>query len=106
MFDGNLSWEIINDRRYKMKTTSDIYFAAALSALGAVLDDVDKSDSKHMKFTFTPRTAESFAAKETAAIATQDLDFIEKQWVNETLILNAVRYAEALKRLKSVVHSK
>lgn len=89
----------------KSKKTSDIYLASALSALGAKLEDVDKTDPRHMVFEFSPRTVSDGVLSELK-IPTLDLDFIETQWVNRTLQVNASDYAEAIKRLKSVVHSK
>ncbi len=87
-----------------MKTT-DIYFASALSALGANLVNVDKTDPRHMEFEFTPRNA-STGALATIELPTMNLDVLERAWANKTLDVNAVEYADAIKRLKSVVHSK
>lgn len=87
----------------KKKPTKDIYFAAALLALGAEYDSVDKTDSRHMEFYFIPRSSNSDVIPSFPA---QDLDAIETQWVNKTLVVNAVEYSEAIKRMKSVVHSK
>ena len=39
------------------KKTTDIYLASAMSALGANLEGVDKSDPKHMVFEFSPKLA-------------------------------------------------
>lgn len=86
------------------KKTTDIYFASALSALGAKLENVDKSDTRHMIFEFSPRTAQ--LASGALEVPAQDLDYLEREWANKTLLLNGVEYAEAIKRLKSVVHSK
>lgn len=88
-----------------MKTTlatKDIYLAAAFSALGARLDKVDKTDPKHMEFIFTPKPA-----FQTGALAelSQDLESIKLDWTNRALMVNAADYAEAIKRMKSEVHT-
>ena len=89
----------------KTKPTSDIYLAAAFSALGATLESVDKTDPRHMQFIFSPRRITT-GELSSIEVPTQDLDVIETQWVNKALLVNAVDYSEAIKRLKGVVHSK
>ena len=89
----------------KNKTTTDIYLASAFSALGATLENVDKTDLRHMEFTFSPKVV-STGEFGNLSLPTQDLDFIETQWVNKNLVVNAVDFSEAIKRLKGVVHSK
>lgn len=84
-------------------TTTDIYLAAALASLGAKLDKVDKTDPKHMKFTFSPRPSD-FKTGELETIS-QNLSGLEALWANKQLMVNAVEYAEAIKRLKSIVHT-
>lgn len=89
------------------KRTTDIYFASALSALGATLESVDKTDVKHMVFEFSLVKPDPVQEPLMAAITTgKDLDVWENQWANKSLFVNAVDYAEAIKRLKSVVHTK
>lgn len=91
-------------------TTSDIYFTAALIALGAKLDSVDKSDPRHMQFTVVRQGYEfqSDNLPEGSAVASMqiDLEEYEKQWVNGTLIINAVAYKNSIQQMKSVIHSK
>ena len=77
-----------------MKKTKDLYFAAALITCGAELDHVDKSEPRHMEF--------CFKSTEDTELT---LDEIELQWANGTLVVGATSYAEAIKRIKSVVHS-
>lgn len=84
------------------KKSTDIYFSAALLALGAKLEDVDKTDPRHMEFTFIE--TELFNSK-ILSNAVGTLDSAETQWANKTLMVNAFDFAEGLKRLKSVVHS-
>ena len=82
--------------------TKDIYLAAALLSLGAVYEGADRTDPKHMQFRFSPRNAQSDAIP---SVAVQDLGAIEAQWVNGTLTVNGPKYAESIKRMKSIVHS-
>lgn len=89
----------------KEKSTKDLDLAAAFLASGAIYERADKTNPKNMEFFFTPRKA-STGAISSLDIPTQDLDFIESQWANKTLLVNAVEYAEAFKRLKSIIHSK
>lgn len=92
-------------------TTTDIYLAAALLATGSKLEDVDKSDSRHMKFTLSRHgyefQSETIAsAVGTAVVSFQpDLDEYEKQWANGTLMINAVAFKNAIQQMKSVIHS-
>ncbi len=99
------------------KITTDIYFAAALLALGAKLDKTDKTDPRHMEFHFSSPTRPAPPALSGSGgtstinlpfvqIATMDLDNLETQWVNKSLSINAFEFAEAIKRMKSVVHSR
>lgn len=86
----------------KTKKTSDIYFASALSALGAKLESIDKTDPRHMVFEFSSPESSSDAIPKFAVL---DLDYIERGWLNKVLPVNAPEYAEAIKRMKSIVHS-
>lgn len=88
-----------------MKSTKDLDFAAALLAVGAIYLRADKTNPKDVEFFFAPRKAETGALAQTE-FPIQDLDLIESQWTNEILMVNAVKYAAAFKRLKSVIHSK
>ncbi len=95
------------------KITTDIYFAAALLALGAKLDRTDKSDPRHMEFHFSaPATTTGTvnlttnAAPVISTIPALDLDRLETEWVNKSMKINAFEFAEAIKRMKSVVHSR
>lgn len=98
-----------------MKTTTDIYLAAAFLSLGAKLDKTDKSDPRHMVFQFSSPMRPAPPALTGVSgntvnlpftqIPTMDLDALENQWVNRSLTVNAFEFAEALKRMKSLVHS-
>lgn len=85
------------------KTTRDLYLAAAFLALGAKYEGADRSDPKNMEFIFTPKTSTS---ESLPKMDVQDLDRIEAEWINETLIIKATDYAAAIKRMKSLVHTK
>lgn len=92
--------------------TTDIYFCAALLALGSKLENVDKTDPRHMKFTVS-RNGYEFqsvnlhnAVTDTIASFQADLEYYEKQWANGELMINAIQFKEAIQRMKSVVHSR
>lgn len=94
------------------KATTSIYFAAALLALGAKLEKTDRTDPRHMEFHFSsPMRNAPPALSGTGTVnlpftqvPTLDLDKLETEWVNRTLQVNAYDYAEAIQRMKSVVH--
>ena len=72
--------------------TTDIYFAAALMAIGATLSRTDKSDFRHMRFCIQiPQTLNP--------------EEVQAQWVNCTLMVNAATFRDSLQRLKAVIHS-
>lgn len=83
--------------------TSDIYLAAALLSLGARLDDVDKSDTRHMKFTLVS-IAPPFESSHLQK-ACLDLEDPENAWANGSLMVNATNFKDAIQRMKSVIHS-
>lgn len=92
------------------KITTDIYFAAALLALGAKLDKTDKTDPRHMEFHFSSPLKEVPPALTgtpgTVMAPSLNLDGLETEWVNKSMKINAFEFAEAIKRMKSVVHSR
>ncbi len=97
------------------KITTDIYFAAALLALGAKLEKTDKSDPRHMEFHFSSKDSTTGVVNPISpnagsavitTVAALDLDRLETEWVNKSLKINAFEFAEAIKRMKSVVHSR
>jgi hypothetical protein len=83
--------------------TTDIYFTAALLALGFKLDSVDKSDIRHMKFFIVPK---EFESENLPKVSLDGLEFYENEWANGTLVINAVAFKDAIQRMKSVIHSK
>jgi hypothetical protein len=92
-----------------MKTTTDIYFAAAMLSLGAKLDKVDRTDQRHMVFHLSsPMKDVPPALTGTPGTVTApalDLDALELDWANGKVPGNLFDMAEAIKRMKSVVHS-
>lgn len=90
--DRTPSWTLVR--------TTDIYFAAALSVLGGVPESIDKTDPRHMVFEFKPRSL-SAPLPEGPSV---DLEEIERRWANRDLPVNAPEYAEAIRRMKSLVH--
>lgn len=91
-----------------MNSTKDIYLAAAWLALGARHERTDKTDTRHMEFFFSPRPVfeTGVLAGTLTNMDAQDLDRIERDWVNGCVMVNAVQYKDALQRLKAVIHSK
>lgn len=90
----------------QQKKTRDLYLAAAFLALGAKYEGSDRTDPKNMEFIFSPKKVGESTALSGLDAATLDLDFIEAQWVNRSLPINAPDYADAIKRMKSLVHSR
>lgn len=86
-----------------MKSTSDVYFAATLLALGYKLEEVDRKDPRHMKFIFGGKPSNLGAVQEE--VDQTNLDNLETQWANRSLLVNAFDQAEAIKRMKSIIHS-
>ena len=83
--------------------TSDVYLASALLALKYKLTNIDRTNPKHMIFEFG--LPESPTPELSTPIVTYNLANIETQWANRTLIVNGWDFAEAIKRMKSLIHS-
>lgn len=78
-----------------MKTTK-LYLAAALISLGAGLKKVDRSDPRHMEFELT-----------FASPVTKEGDWFDsrvREWEDQTLLVNAQDFADAVQQLKAEVH--
>lgn len=86
--------------------TTDIYLSAALLALGARLESVDKEDPRHMKFTIIPEPQFESQILKDAIPFKFDLEYYEREWVNGSLMINAVKFKNAIQQMKSAVHSK
>lgn len=68
--------------------TTNVYLAAALLSQDIKLIDVDRVDSKHIKFVF-----EGIG-----------VDSIVVDWDNKELEVNAREYADALREIKLKIH--
>jgi hypothetical protein len=89
--------------------TTDIYLSAALLALGAKLDNVDKADPRHMRFTIIsnkPKFESPVLDKAVQHLPILDLEYYEKEWINGSLLINAVHFKNAIQQMKSAIHSK
>lgn len=86
------------------KSTKDIYLSALFLALGAEYEGADRTDPKHIEFFFLPKKHSDELAR-IENFSSQDLDTIERLWVNKEILVNAVTYSEAIKRMKSLVHT-
>lgn len=95
------------------KSTSDLYFAASMMSYGVPLESIDRSDPRHMVFTFVasnrmsePATPDNPSPEPYASeVDVIDLDIMERDWVNGKLMVNATKNKEAMQRLKSIIHS-
>lgn len=81
--------------------TSDVYLSAALLALGYKLEKVDRKDPRHMVFEFVG----NIRTGNLGEVIKNSLEDVETQWANRTLVVNAFDFAEAIKRMKSLIHS-
>ena len=81
--------------------TSDVYLASACLALGYKLETVNRTDPHHMQFEFSS-TIQTGALGELSKL---ELDEVEVKWANRSLLVNAFDFAEAIKRMKSIIHS-
>lgn len=84
--------------------TSDVYLSAALLALGYQLSNINRTDPRHMIFEFTKPTPVSSTGP-LGDLISMDLVNVETMWANRTLTVNAFDFAEAIKRMKSLIHS-
>lgn len=82
-------------------STSDVYLAAACLALGYKLETVDRHDPRHMNFEFSAEVKTGALGE----LSRKDLDAVETEWANRTLFVNAFDFSEAIKRMKSIIHS-
>lgn len=90
-------------------TTSDIYFAASLLSLGAQIENVDRTDSRHMKFTITfEPTIYKFKSPDLPELTTSGpmgIEYYENLWDTGSLFVNAVRFKHAFQKMQSLIHS-
>jgi len=81
--------------------TSDVYLASACLALGYKLETVDRKDPRHMQFEFSAEIQTNVLG----GLSKMELNEVEVKWANRSLTVNAFDFAEAIKRMKSVIHS-
>lgn len=92
-------------------TTTDIYLASALIAMGNKLENVDKSDPRHMKFTIVQSipvytfSSTNLPNGQNISSGTNGLEYFENQWANGSMVINAVAFKNAIQQMKSVIHS-
>lgn len=87
------------------KKTKDLYLAAAFLSVGAELVNTDRSDPKHMEFEFSEFKKFSTDPNSSLPPVNLSLEKLELDWTNKTLLVNAQEYADAVRRMKSLVHS-
>ena len=85
--------------------TSVINLAAACMALGLEYNRADKTNPRSMIFYLVVPDDKADLERFFGNL-TFDFESVERSWTNRSLMVNASRYADAMQRLKSVVHSK
>jgi hypothetical protein len=85
--------------------TSDVYLASALLSLNYKLISIDRTNPKHMIFSFGYFTDENNLGKVGETLSEHNLENVERAWANRSLVVNAFDFAEAIKRMKSLIHS-
>ena len=85
------------------KSTRDIYLAAVWMASGAKFIKADRTDPKHQVFHFSMETPDDEFGK--LITPNKSMDVIEKQWINGELMINAVKFKDAIQRMKGVIYS-
>jgi hypothetical protein len=93
--------------------TKSLNLAAAMIALGAEITQVDKTDPKHMEFYLEKKSPEFQSAILQSAVVSATAPIVigptfqdwEAQYASDTLMVVAPRFAAALQRLKSIIHS-
>jgi hypothetical protein len=85
--------------------TSDVYLGAALLTLGFVLVNIDRSDPRHMIFSFSVPDPKSNLGNVEVEKDKYNLEQVENQWANKHLIGNLFEMGESIKRMKSLIHS-
>ena len=81
--------------------TSSIDLAASLLSLKYELVKVDRTDPRRMEFHFEPQVRTG----ELGELGIVGMENIKYQLANKTLVLNAQDTFDAMRRLKSIIHS-
>ena len=75
--------------------TRNIYEVAALMTFGAEIKEVDRKDKQHQEFVL------AYSGDEDSTILRE----LQLKYQSETLMVNAVKFAENIRKLKSIIHS-
>lgn len=88
------------------KQIGDMYLAAALSAYGAEISSIDRTNPKRLKFGFIGGIKEIFIYKSVVPtrIESPSLEDVEIHYANETLMFPP-DYPDAIRRIKTLIHS-
>jgi len=79
-----------NEQDYAETTsTSNFYLAAVYLCTGERLIDTDRDDPRHIKFVFA---------------VTPELEKVQQEWDDKSLIINAREYADAIREIKLKIH--
>ena len=92
----------------KNRKTKNIQLATVWLALGAIFVGVDRSDISHQEFEFSPGKDNVVVDRESPLVISReiDLDAIETQLANKSLMVNANDLFDAFQRMKSIIHSR
>lgn len=97
----------LKDKKEERFDVMDMYLAAAVLAYGAELDGIDRSDLKRQKFTFIntiPKIYISRGEQSPEVISRPTFPIIENYFIGRNL-LYPPNYVDALRRVKSALHS-
>ncbi len=88
------------------KPICDMYLAAALVAYGSDFDEIDKTDKNRYKFMFSESVDYIWVLDQNnvAKIINPSLNEVEAKFYSSRLIF-PVNYPDALRRIKSAIHS-
>jgi hypothetical protein len=75
--------------------TRNIYEAAAILSSGATIVKVDREDKQHQEFTLCYDGDEEH----------QRLQELQLAYQSDTLMVNASKFAETIRKMKSIIHS-
>jgi hypothetical protein len=83
------------DMDEKTLNTADMYLAALLLSSDFSLIDVNRSDPKHIRFCFS------------SCDGTEEpvLEDVVREYTNGTMMVNASRYVESIRKIKSLIHA-
>lgn len=90
----------------KIKPICDMYLAAALIAYGSDFDEIDRTDKNRYKFIFSKEVDYIWVLDQNNVIkmVNPTLDEVEAKFYSAHLIF-PTNYPDALRRIKSAIHS-